>query len=117
MKLTTTEISFMNLIWKNEPLSSTSLASLCLQQFGWKKSTAYTFLKRLQERGVLINQNAVVTSKISKEEVQRIQSNEIVRHSFDGSLPQFVTTFLSDKKLSKQEIKELRQLVNQLEEQ
>ncbi len=90
---------------------------MCLEHFGWKKSTTYTFLKRLQDREILINQNSIVSSKISKKTVQMIQSNEIVKQTFNGSLPQFVTTFLSDKKLSKEEIEELRQLVNQLEEE
>lgn len=112
MKLTSTEIKFMTLIWDNEPLSSGNLVALCAEKFGWKKSTTYTFLKRLQERGVVANIDATVTSLVKREEIQKIESKEVMETSFEGSLPKFVTAFLSDKKLSMKEIDELKELLD-----
>lgn len=116
MKLTGTEIRFMSLIWDNEPLSSGALVKLCAEKFGWKKSTTYTFLKRLQERGVVCNVDAQVSALIKREEIQQIESNEVMETSFGGSLPKFVTAFLADKKLSPQEIAELKELLEHYSE-
>ncbi|MEA4875421.1 BlaI/MecI/CopY family transcriptional regulator [Anaerorhabdus sp.] len=116
MKLTCTEIKFMSLIWDNEPISSGKLVTLCAEKFGWKKSTTYTFLKRLQERGVVTNIDATVTALVKREAIQRIESKDVMETSFEGSLPKFVTAFLSDKKLSKKEIDELKELLDNYKE-
>ncbi len=116
MKLTNTEIKFMSLIWDNEPISSGKLVTMCAEKFGWKKSTTYTFLKRLQERGVVANIDATVTALIKREAIQKIESKDVMETSFEGSLPKFVTAFLSDKKLSTKEIDELKELLDNYKE-
>lgn len=116
MKLTNTEIRFMSLIWHNEPIQSGELVSLCANEFYWKKSTTYTFLKRLQERGLLQNNHALVTSIVKEDEVQKIESEFIIKNTFSGSLPKFVTSYLSDRKLSKTELEELKNLLDNFKE-
>lgn len=116
MKLTNTEIRFMSLIWQNEPIASGELVTLCAKAFDWKKSTTYTFLKRLQERGILQNNNAIITSIVKEEEIQKMESKEIIKNTFSGSLPKFITSFLSDEKLSQNEIEEIRKLLDNYKE-
>lgn len=116
MKLTGTEIKFMTLIWDQEPISSGTLVKLCADKFGWKKSTTYTFLKRLQERGVVVNVDAMVTSCVQREEIQQVECQDVMETSFGGSLPKFVTAFLSDKKLTQKEVDELKELLEQYKE-
>ena len=87
------------------------LARLCLDQLGWKKSTCFTVLKKLSQRGFVRNENAVVTAMVKRDEVQRQESKAVVDKSFGGSLPAFVTAFLSDRKLTKEEAEELRTMI------
>ena len=101
----------MELVWKNEPVRSMELARLCLDQLGWKKSTCFTVLKKLSQRGFVRNENAVVTAMVKRDEVQRQESKAVVDKSFGGSLPAFVTAFLSDRKLTKEEAEELRTMI------
>lgn len=111
MKLTNAEYRFMNLLWDHEPISSGDLVSLCNQEFDWKKSTTYTFIKRLQERNIVSNENSNVIALIKREEAQRFESQEVLQKAFDNSLPTFVTAFLQDHKLSKEEIEKLKELL------
>lgn len=117
MKLTSTEIKFMTLIWDNEPVSSGTLVQYCSEKFGWKKSTTYTFIKRLQERSILKNDDSIVKSCVKREEIQKNESEDIIKSTFNGSLPQFVTAFLSDKKLSSEEAEELKKLIDNFKEE
>ncbi len=110
-KLFDGEYRFMELVWKNEPVRSMELARLCLDQLGWKKSTCFTVLKKLSQRGFVRNENAVVTAMVKRDEVQRQESKAVVDKSFGGSLPAFVTAFLSDRKLTKEEAEELRTMI------
>lgn len=110
-KLFDSEYRFMNLVWDHEPVKSTELARLCAQTLGWKKSTCYTVLKKLSERGFVKNEEAVVTSLIPREEVQKQESESVVDKSFDGSLPAFVTAFLTDRKLTGKEAEEIRKMI------
>lgn len=111
IKLFDSEYKMMNIIWKEEPVNSTQLAKLCLQELGWKKSTCYTVLKRLGERGFIKNENSQVTSFIGREQVQKYESEVVVAKSFDGSLPAFLTAFLKDRKLTREEAEEIRQMI------
>lgn len=113
MKLTPAETRFMDLLWEIEPIPSGELVTLCSAKFGWKKSTTYTFIKRLQERNIVINEKAVVRSLADRQSCQRAESRQVMDSMFQGSLPQFVTAFLQDKKLSDAEIDELIQLLDQ----
>lgn len=112
-KLFDAELNLLNIIWENEPIKSTELSKICLEKLDWKKSTAFTMLKRLQERGVVSNKNAVVTSLVSAEQVKKYESEELVQKSFDGSLPAFLATFLNGKKLSRSEANELKKLIEE----
>ncbi len=107
------ETQFADLIWDNEPLSSGELVKLAADKLSWKKSTTYTILRRLCEKGIFQNQDGLVTSLISKEELQSAQSEKFVEDTFAGSLPQFLTAFARRKKLSKQEIDEIQRFIDE----
>jgi predicted transcriptional regulator len=113
IKLGVVELRFADIIWQHEPLPSGELVKLCEQKLIWKKSTTYTVLKKLSERGLFQNQDGVVTSLISKQEFNSLQSEKFVDEAFDGSLPAFLAAFSARKKLSDEEIEELQQLINQ----
>ena len=115
-KLGQVESAFAALIWDNEPLSSSRLVELCGAELGWKKSTTYTVIKRLSERGVVRLENAVVTALVSRSQVQRSESREVVDRAFGGSLPQFIAAFAGGKRLTKAEAEEIRRLIDQYEE-
>ena len=112
-KLGVVETKFADLIWAHAPLSSGALVRLCEQELEWKKSTTYTMLKRLCQRGLFANDSGTVTALISKEEFAARQSEEFVEEAFHGSLPQFLAAFSSRKPLSEQEIAALQQLIDQ----
>ncbi len=116
MKLGAVEARFADIIWENEPLSSNQLAKMAEQALTWKKSTTYTILKRLCERGIFQNENGTVTSLISKEEFYAMQSEKFVEETFDGSLPAFIAAFSTRKKLSASDIDELQQLIKKMKE-
>lgn len=111
VKLGEVEARFADIIWQNEPLHSRVLAELAEKELSWKKSTTYTILKRLCERGMFQNSNGMVTSLISKEEFHALQSEKFVDETFHGSLPAFLAAFGSRKKLSEEEIRELTKLI------
>jgi len=112
-KLFDAEYKFVSIIWDNEPINSTELVKLCADKLGWKKSTTYTILKKLCERGILQNKDATVTSLVKREDVQRYESRAVLEKAFDGSLPKFLTAFLSDRKLSQKEAEELKRIIEE----
>ena len=116
MRLGAVEAQFADIIWENEPLSSGELVKLCNEKLDWKKSTTYTVLKKLCERGIFQNQEGVVSSLISKKEFHGMQSEQFVEETFGGSLPAFIAAFASSKQLTEEEIKEIRRMMDQLEE-
>ncbi len=107
------ESRFAELIWQREPISSTELVKLAAKELDWKKSTTYTVLRRLCERGIFQNQDGTVTSLISKQDFYAVQSEKFVEETFSGSLPAFLAAFTTRKKLSDAEIKELQELIDQ----
>lgn len=109
------EMQFATLIWEREPITSGELVKLCEKELNWKKSTTYTCLKRLCEKGIFQNENGTVTSIFSKEEFVAKQSEQFVEETFEGSLPGFVAAFCSRKKLSKAEIEELKRIIDENE--
>lgn len=115
-KIFESEYRFCQILWEHEPVSSTELVHLCQDTLGWKKSTTYTVIRRLSERGVVKLENAVVTALVSREQVQRSESREFVNRTFNGSLPQFIAAFASGKKLNRQEVEEIRWLIDAYEE-
>lgn len=114
MRLGVVETRFADLIWENEPISSGELVKLCEQKLSWKKSTTYTILRRLCERGIFLNDKGTVTSRISKDEFYAMQSEKFVEDTFEGSLPRFLAAFSTRKKLSDDEIKQLQRLIDEM---
>lgn len=115
-KLAELEAKFADLVWQNEPINSGDLVKLCAKELNWKKSTTYTVLRKLCQRGILQNENAVVTSIINKDEFYSIQSQQFVEDTFGGSLPKFLAAFISSRKLSEKEVKQLKKLIDEHEE-
>lgn len=107
------ETRFAQIIWDNEPVSSGELVKLCEQQLEWKKSTTYTMLRRLCQRGVAQNRDGVVTTLLSRREVEGMQSEEFLRETFQGSLPRFLAAFTSRVSLTEEEIDELERIIRQ----
>lgn len=116
IRLAEIESRFVELIWGREPISSGDLVFLCEKELNWKKSTTYTVLRRLCQKGILKNEEAVVTSVMKKEEYMARCSEQIVEDTFEGSLPQFVAAFMSRKKLSRKQIDEIQKLIDEYKE-
>ena len=115
-KLAESEEKFAELIWHNEPIGSGDLVKLCEKEMNWKKSTTYTVLKKLCEKGIFQNVNAVVSSLITRDEYYAKQSILFVEDTFGGSLPKFLTAFIGGKRLSKQQAEELKRLIDEHKE-
>lgn len=111
------ESQFADIIWENEPLSSAQLVKKSEEKLNWKKSTTYTVLKRLCEKGIFRNEKGTVTSLISKEQFYSLQSEKFVDETFGGSLPAFLAAFTSRKKLTAKEVAELRRMVEDYKEE
>ena len=115
-KVFESEYRFCLILWEHEPVKSTELVKLCEQELGWKKATTYTVIKRLSERGVIKSEDAVVTSLVSKQEVQKSEMEEMVEKTFEGSLPAFVAAFASHAKLKEEDAKKLLQMIDEMED-
>lgn len=115
-KLAESEEKFAELIWQNEPIGSGDLVKLCEKEMNWKKSTTYTVLKKLCEKGIFQNKNAVVSSIITQDEYQANQSIKFVEDTFGGSLPKFLTAFIGGKKLNRHQAEELKKLIDEHKE-
>ena len=113
LKLCASDLRFMLLVWAHEPVHSAALVTLCQNELGWKKSTTYTMIKKLSEKGYLQNINSTVTALIPKEEVQAFESGYVVEQSFSGSLPAFIASFVSQHPLKENEIEEIQRLLEQ----
>lgn len=110
------EARFLEIIWTHEPVRSGVLAQLSREQLGWKPSTTYTVLRRLAEKGYVVNEHAVVRSLVSREDMQAAESEYLVERSFSGSLPSFLVAFLGGKTISKNEAEELKRLIDEHQE-
>lgn len=118
IRLGVVESRFADIIWKNEPLSSGDLVAMAKEELDWNKSTTYTILRRLCERGIFVNNNGMVSSLLTKEEFFAVQSEQFVEDTFEGSLPAFIAAFTQRKKLSEEEASEiLRMIENARKEQ
>lgn len=111
-KIFESEYRFCLILWANEPVKSSRLVELCREQLGWKPTTTYTVIKRLSERGILKNENTVVSSLVSKDEVQSAEISELVDKTFEGSLPAFVAAFTRHRKITESEIDEIQQMID-----
>ena len=112
-KLGAVEARFADIIWENEPLSSGELVKLCEKELAWKRTTTYTVLKRLCERGIFCNRDGVVSSLISRQDFYAVQSEKFVEETFAGSLPAFLAAFTQRKKLSNEEVAQIRAMIDQ----
>ncbi len=116
-KIYESEYRFCLILWENEPIKSTELVKLCRDKLGWKKSTTYTVIRRLVDRGAIKNEDTYVTSLVSKDEVQAFEIDEFVETRFNGSFPQFIAAFAKHKDLSDDEIEEIRKMIESYEEE
>lgn len=115
-KVFESEYRFCLLVWENEPIKSTELAKLAEAELGWKKATTYTVIKRLKERGIIQSENAVITSLVTKEEVQASEIDEMVEKTFMGNVPAFLAAFAGNRKLKKEEIDEIQKMIDSYKE-
>ncbi len=111
------EYRFCLILWEHEPVKSKELVRLCQQQLDWKPTTTYTIIKRLSERGILKNENTIVTSVVSKDQVQAAEIDELVDKKFEGSLPAFVAAFTRHQKLSAEEVDALQAMIDRYREE
>lgn len=112
-KIFESEYRFCLILWENEPISSRELSDLCREKLGWSKTTTYTVIKRLSDRGVLKNENTIVTSLVSKDEAQVSEIDELMEKKFEGSIPAFIAAFARSRKLSDKDVEEIKQIIEQ----
>ena len=108
------EYRFCLILWDHEPVTAAQLAKLCLEQLGWKRTTTYTVIKRLGERGILKNEDGVVTALVSKEDAQAYEIDELVEKKFEGSLPAFLTAFTKRQTLTDSDLDEMQQMIDRI---
>lgn len=111
-KIFESEYRFCLILWEHEPIKSSELVNLCNVQLGWKPTTTYTVIKRLSERGVLKNENTIVSSLVTKDDVQAAEMDELVEKTFEGSLPAFIAAFTKHRKISEKDIDAIQQMID-----
>ena len=111
-KIFESEYRFCLILWEHEPIKSSDLVRLCHERLGWKPTTTYTVIKRLSERGVLKNENTIVSALVTKAEVQAFEIDEIVEKTFEGSLPAFIAAFTRHRKFSEEELDAVQQMID-----
>lgn len=115
-KIFESEYRFMQILWENEPVNSTQLVALCKEKLDWSKATTYTVIRRLSERGVVLNENTIVRSLVTREEVQDTELSELVEKTFGGSIPQLLAAFTRKTKLKKEDVEALKKMIEDYEE-
>lgn len=115
-KVFESEYRFCLILWEKEPIKSTELVKLCKERLDWSKATTYTVIKRLSERGVVKSENAIVTSLVSKDEVQAAELEELMDKTFEGSVPAFIASFAKSKRLSQKDREQLLQMIDSYKE-
>ena len=113
-KIHESEYRFCLILWEHEPLSAVELVKRCREQLGWKRTTTYTVIKRLGERGVLVNNDGVITALVSKDEAQAGEIDELVEKKFEGSLPAFIAAFTKRQDLSQTELDEVQRMIDRI---
>lgn len=112
-KIFNSEYRFCLILWEHEPINSTKLTKLCKEQLGWSRATTYTVIRRLSERGILKNENTIVSALVTKEQVQQAEMEEMMERTFEGSIPAFIAAFANSKKLTKSDIEQLETLIKE----
>lgn len=115
-KLFDAEYRMMDLLWEREPITSPELSKLCEERFGWKKTTTFTQIKRMIDRGFLKSEKTVLTALVKRDQVEQYDSEEIIDQRFGGSLPKFLTAFAGSKRLTREDLDELRRLLDSYED-
>lgn len=115
-KIHESEYRLCLILWEKEPLTAVELARLCQEKLGWKRTTTYTVIKRLGDRGVLENKNGVVTSLISREEAQAGEIDQLVQSKFEGNLPAFIAAFTRRQRLTPAELEEVQRMIDRIRE-
>jgi len=110
------EYRFLNILWENEPIVSPKLVQLCNERLGWKKSTTYTVIKKLIDKGIVKNENTIVSALVTKEEVDRQDSEDLLQRTSKGNIPAFFAAFLKDRKLSKEDVEHIRDIIDRMED-
>lgn len=110
-KVFESEYRFCLILWKHEPISCAALAKLCKEELGWSRTTTYTVIKRLGERGVVKNDRSMVSSLVSKEEIQLAEMDELMERTFENSLPAFIAAFAKRQELTEAEVEEIRRII------
>ena len=113
-KIHESEYRFCLIMWEHEPITAVQLVKLCHEQLGWKRTTTYTVIKRLAERGVLKNENGTVTSIVSKDQAQAYEINELVENKFEGSLPAFIAAFTKRQNVSENDLEKIQQMIDRI---
>lgn len=111
-KIFESEYRFCLILWEHEPVKSSELVALCKEKLGWKPTTTYTVIKRLSERGVLKNENTIVSALVKKEEVQAAEMNEMLERTFEGSLPAFIAAFAKNQRLTEDDAAAVQQMID-----
>ena len=111
-KVFESEYRFCLIMWENEPASCSQLASISKERLGWSRTTTYTVIKRLCDRGIIKNDGSIVTSIFSKEEVQVSEMDELLEKKFEGSVPAFIAAFAKRQKLSQKDMEEIQNIIN-----
>lgn len=104
----------MCVIWDSEPINSTKLHKICLEKLGWRKSTTYTMIRKLSEKKLIKNENAVVSAIVKKDEIKKYESEQLVTRVFDNSLPHFISAFLQGNKITQKEADEIRKMIEEV---
>ena len=113
-KIHESEYRFCLIMWEFEPITAVALVKLCQERLGWKRTTTYTVIKRLEERGVLKNDNSMITSLVSKDDAQAYEIDELVENKFEGSLPAFIAAFTKHQKLSERDLDEVQRMIDRI---
>lgn len=113
-KIFESEYRFCLIMWEHEPVSASALAKLCQEQLGWKRTTTYTVIKRLGERGILKNEDGLVTALVSKDQVQASEIDELVEKRFDGSVPSFIAAFAKRQDLTEADLNEMQRMIDRI---
>lgn len=113
-KVYESEYRFCLIVWENEPVKSGDLVKLCMEQLGWKHSTTYTVIKRLSQRGVVINENGIVRSLVSREDVQKAEIDELIEKKFNNSVPSFLAAFSRRESISDKDLDEIQEMINRM---
>ena len=113
-KIFESEYRFCLIMWEHEPVTTSELVKLCQEQLGWKRTTTYTVIKRLSERGILKNEDGLVTALVSKEAAQAREINELVEEKFQGSLPAFIAAFTKRQDISNEELDEVQRMIDRI---